>query len=90
MANTIGPVGPYLKAVRKFKRAADWLTDTDAPMILHLETLARQLDEQVADEGKVEERTAALFGTTWNRLKKPVEKNAVKEPESEDPDLNFS
>lgn len=82
--------GPYLREVRKFLRSADWLTDEHAPMVVHLKTLAQVLDKQVEETSKVEERTAALFGTTWNRLKRPVEKHtAAKDDESED-GLTFS
>lgn len=81
--------GNYLKATRKFLRLADWLTAEHEPMIAQFKQLAQDLDNQVAEDGKVQERTAAQYGTTWNRLKKPVEKTAKKDDEPED-GLQFS
>lgn len=79
----------YIRAVKKFTKDADWLTSEHAPILVHLETLARQLDQQLDEDGKPDDRTAALFGTTWNRLKKPVSRATQKDEES-DSDFQFS
>lgn len=82
-------VGPYEKEVKRFLKAADWLTDEHAPMVVHLRTIAKSLDEMLASEGAVQSALANTFGVTWGRLKKPVAKNAP-EPDEEDSDLQFS
>jgi hypothetical protein len=81
--------GPYLKEVRKFLRSADWLGEEHAPMVVHLKSLAQTLDKELEESGKVPQGIAGVFGVTWGRLQKPVDKTAKKDEET-DPILNFS
>jgi hypothetical protein len=58
-------------------------------MIVHLTSLARTLDKEFEETGKVPQGIGGVFGVTWGRLQKPVDKTAKKDEET-DPILNFS
>lgn len=71
-------VATYMDSVRKFKKVAkEWLTDADAPALITLENVARQLDDGYDTPAMISQ-----FGLTYRALLKrqPVEQGEEVDP----------
>ena len=82
-------VGMYEREVKKFLKAAHWLTPADQLMVTHLRTLARSLDKQLEDDGAIQSALSNTFGVTLRSLESRKPK-AVQQDEETDEDLQFS
>ena len=67
----------YSRAVKRFLRGADWLTEADAPAVTTLVLLGRQLDE-----GGFHAPTIQQFGLCYRALLKraPDQGGAAEDP----------
>lgn len=83
-------VGPYEKEVKRFVKVAEWLQDDDQLMLLHLRTIAKSLDSQIANDGAVQSALCNTFGVTLRSLETRKPKTPVKDDEESDGDLHFS
>ncbi len=81
-------VGPYEREVKRFVKAASWLEASDDLALHHLKTIARSLDKQLEEDGRIQSALANVFGVTLRDLEKRRPKADTSEDEGDD--LHFS
>lgn len=82
-------VGPYEREVKKFVKAAFWLSDTDDLTLHHLKVIAKTLDGQLDKDGLIQAATGAQFRLTMNDLYDRKPKVEINKEEDDD-DIEFS